>query len=125
MKPTKKTKKVLPEVHILGDLKDVKNLISILNKKKTIVIFHNGELDTFYLEIDGKFKQILQNDFAHLEKKYKLVLFSFFPNRKKLETTIEEKQVAQESEKSAIQDLKPIEKKEKGNKKVKTEKKKK
>jgi len=85
MKTVKKQKRVLPEVHILGDLQDVKNLISSLNKKKTIVVFHDGEQDSFYLEIDGKFQQVLQNEFAQLEKEYKLILFSFFPSRKKVE----------------------------------------
>ncbi|MEI7897945.1 MAG: hypothetical protein WCJ26_12985 [bacterium] len=89
MKSIKKTKKILPAVHILGDLKDVKNLISILNKKKTLVIFHDGDQDNFYLEIDGKFNLIRQNDFAQLEKEYKIVLFSFFPGQKKVEPTAE------------------------------------
>ena len=128
MKSSKKKKKNLPEVHILGDLKDVKSLISCLNKKKTIVIFHDGEQDSFYLEIDGKFQQVLQGEFAQLEKEYKLVVFSFFPSRKKVEIEIEEKTVIQEPEKE-VKKEKVVEKenkvkKEKRGEKVKTAKKK-
>jgi hypothetical protein len=101
MKTSKKQKKNLPEVHILGDLKDVKNLISCLNKKKTIVIFHDAEQDSFYLEIDGKFQQVLQGEFAQLEKEYKLIVFSFFPSRKKAEPETKEKTETQEPEKKA------------------------
>jgi hypothetical protein len=116
MKTVKKQKKVLPEVHILGDLQDVKNLISGLNKKKTLVVFHDGEQDSFYLEIDGKFQQVLQNDFAQLEKEYKLIIFSFFPSRKKVEPIAET--IQKEEIPEAPLTLKP-EKKEK----KKTEKK--
>ena len=89
MKTVKKQKKGPPKVQILGDLQDVKIRISSRNKKKTIVVFHDGEADSFYLEIDGKFQQILQNDFGQLEKEYKLILFSFFPSRKKVEPVTE------------------------------------
>ena len=91
MKSTKKTKKVLPQVHILGDLKDVKNLIAAVNKKKTIVLFHDAEQDSFYLEIEDEIREIRQKDISHLEKDYRLILFSFFPSLKKSEPTPEAK----------------------------------
>jgi hypothetical protein len=120
MKATKKQKKILPEVHILGDLQDVKNLISGVNKKKTLVIFQDGEQESFYLEIEGKFQQILQTDITLLEKEYRLIFFSFFPGRKKVDPLTEEKPEEQEPENSEIKTPK---KKEKQKKKVKTEKK--
>ena len=86
----KKLIKGLPEVHILGDLKDVKKLISGVNKKKTLVIFQDGDEGTFYLEIKGKFQPILQKDINQLAKEYRLIFFLFFPSRKKVETIIEE-----------------------------------
>jgi hypothetical protein len=126
MKPAKKQKKVLPEVHILGDLQDVKTLISGLNKKKTIVLFHDGEQDSLYLEIEGKFQQIHHKDIRQLEKEYKLIYFSFFPSRKKIEPLPEEKTEVQEPETPVVQELekkKKKEKEEKKGKKIKKEKK--
>jgi len=87
----KKEKKMnLPEVHILGDLKDVKNLITSIEKKKSLVIFVNGEQESFYVETDGKIELISQKGIKRLEKKFKLVLFSFFPSRKKIESALNE-----------------------------------
>ena len=39
MKDKKKHKKHIPEVHVLGDLADVKKLIEVVSKKKSVVIF--------------------------------------------------------------------------------------
>jgi len=124
MKTSRKQEKNLPEVHILGDLKDVKNLITCLNKKRTIVIFHDGEQDSFYLEIDGKFQQVLQGEFAQLEKEYKLIVFSFFPSRKKVEPVSDEQAEIQAPEKKAKKEksakkeekVKKVKKEEKGKK---------
>ncbi len=96
MKTTRKSKKSLPQVHILGDLQDVKNLVSAVNKKKTIVLFHNGEQDLFYLEIGDEVREIRQKDISRLEKDYKLILFSFFPSRKKVEPIKEDNHKAGE-----------------------------
>ena len=123
MKPAKKQKKVLPAVHILGDLQDVKTLISGLNKKKTIVLFRDGEQDSLYLEIEGKFQQIHHKDIRQLEKEYKMIYFSFFPSRKKVEPLIEEKAEVQDPESPGVQELEKKEKKEKGEKKEKKVKK--
>ena len=119
-------------MHILGDLEDVKNLVSGVNRKKTIVIFRDGDQEIFYLESEGEFKIILPNDIAYLEKKYRLIFFSFFPSRKKVEELAEEKPVMQEPENPQIQipnqNEKKGKKKEKNNKnddKVKNENKKK
>ena len=86
----KKLIKGLPEVHILGDLKDVKKLISEVNRKKTLVIFQDGDEGAFYLEIEKKFQPISQKDINQLAKAYRLIFFSFFPSRKKVEPIIEE-----------------------------------
>ena len=123
MKPVKKQKKVLPEVHILGDLQDVKTLISGLNKKKTIVLFHDGEQDSLYLEIEGKFQQIHHKDIRQLEKAYKLIYFSFFPSRKKIEPLPEEKTEVHEPETPVVLETEKKEKVVKGAKKVKKDKK--
>ena len=120
MKTITKQKKTLPEVHILGDLQDVKNLIAGVNKKKSLVIFQDEEQDSFYLEIEGKFQQILQTDITLLEKEYRLIFFSFFPSRKKVEPIIEE---PAETIKEEKKEKKVKEKKEK--KKPKSKKKKK
>ena len=82
MKADKKQKKILPEVHVLGDLQDAKHLISVVNKKKRIIVFRDGELDTFYSDVKGEIKQLLQNEITKLEKDHRLVFFSFFPGRK-------------------------------------------
>ncbi len=122
MKPTKKQKQALPEVHILGDLQDVKNLIKGVNKKKTLVIFRDGDNGSFYLEIEGKFQPVVQEDIALLEKEYKLIFFLFFPSRKKAETLKEEKTEVQEAEK--VVKKKKVENKEvKGKNEKKTKKK--
>ncbi|MEI7661839.1 MAG: hypothetical protein WCK34_06570 [Bacteroidota bacterium] len=120
MKTTKKSKKSLPQVHILGDLQDVKNLVSAVNKKRTIVLFHDGELDSFYLEFEGEISEIRQNDISRLEKDYKLIIFSFFPSRKKVEPLMENEPKVKEEEKPAIDA--PLKEKKK-KKTVKTAKK--
>ncbi len=91
MKTTKKQQKPVPEVHILGDLQDVGNLIKVLNKKNVIVVFKDEEQGTFHLEIEGKIRQIVNEDTALLEKEYRLIYFSFFPSRKRVEPVTEEK----------------------------------
>jgi hypothetical protein len=95
----KKQIKDLPEVHIHGDLKDVKKLIEGVNKKKTLVIFKDGDEGAVYLEIEGKFRPILQKDIDKLKKDYRLIYFSFFPSLKKAEPVAEEKIVPVEPEK--------------------------
>ena len=85
MKTRKELTKSLPQVQILGDLKDVKNLVSAVNKKRSLVLFHDGDNDLFYLEIEDKIRKIRQKDIARLEKDYKLILFSFFPGLKKVD----------------------------------------
>ncbi|MFZ4520287.1 MAG: hypothetical protein ACOYNC_01200 [Bacteroidales bacterium] len=86
----KKQIKGLPEVHILGDMEDVIKLISGLNKKKTLVIFQDGDDGLFYLEMEGKFQEVVQKDLNHLAKEYRLIFFTFFPSRKKVEPSKEE-----------------------------------
>ena len=90
MKTSKEPKKSLPQVHILGDLKDVKNLVSAVNKKRSLVLFHDGEKDSFYLEIEDKIRKIRQKDISRLEKDYRLILFSFFPGLKKVDSSLDE-----------------------------------
>jgi hypothetical protein len=123
MKASKKMKQILPEVHILGDLKDLQNLLTMLNKKKTIVIFYDGEQGAFYLEIEGKFELITQNDIGQLEKEYTLVTFSFFPSKKRVEPLMEAKPEVESAEMPLTGKPEKKEKKEKKKHKVKHEKK--
>jgi hypothetical protein len=106
MKANKKQKKALPEVHILGDLQDVKKLVSGVNKKKTIVVFKDGDEGSIYLEIEGKFQQIQLKDLKYLEKEYKLIYFSFFPSRKKVEPAKVEKLKPAKVEKLKVKEVK-------------------
>ena len=123
MKTTKKQKKSLPEVHILGDLQDVKALISGLNKKKTIVVFLDGEQNSLYLEIEGKFQPIHEKDIKQLKKEYKLIYFSFYPSQKKSEPVMEAKPEPQEPDKPVIDKKEKKEKQKNDGKKIKTVKK--
>jgi len=123
MKKSKKSKKSLPQVHILGDLQDVKNLVSAVNKKRTIVLFHDGEQDSFYLEFEGEIREISQKDISRLEKDYKLILFSFFPSLKKVEPLREEGNKAGEAGKPETDKAETEEKKGKTAKNMKKEKK--
>jgi hypothetical protein len=111
MKKGKKLKLALPEVHILGDLQDVKNLVIWVNKKKSIVVFRDGEHETFFLEIEGKMKQIEINDLKKLKKDYNLIYFTFFPSRKEGASN---KEVIPEPVKPVLKAAKPA--KEKGKK---------
>jgi len=118
MKKDKIKKRNLPDLHILGDLQDVKNLVSTLNKKKTIGVFKDAEEGSFHLEINGKVQQILKDDITELEKDYRLIFFSFFPSRKKVEPLAEEQPDIQEPEKEEKQDkdMKKEKKEKKSNK---------
>ena len=122
MKTRKKSKKSLPPVHILGDLQDVKNLVSAVNKKKTIVLFHDGEQDSFYLEFSGEIREIHHKDFSRLEKDYKLIIFSFFPSRKKAEPVVEEEPAKQEPDNTDVAAPEKGTKKKKAVKPVKKDK---
>ncbi|MEI7983104.1 MAG: hypothetical protein WCI71_15750 [Bacteroidota bacterium] len=90
MKTRKKLKKILPEVQIIGDLEDVKNLISAVNKKRAVVIFHDGEQGLNYAEIDGEIQVVLQDELLLLETDYRLIFFDFFPGRKRTRPPAEE-----------------------------------
>ena len=120
MSNSKKDKKDLPEVHILGDLNDVKNLVSGVNKKKTIVVFKDGEEGSFYLEVNGKIQKISDNDLAELQKEYRLIHFSFFPGLKKVEELTETKPEKQKAK--IVEKADKIEKKGKSERKEHKEK---
>lgn len=126
MKMKKAKKMNLPEVHILGDLKDVKNLVSGIGKKKTLVIFADAEQEAFYVETKGKIKLINPKGVKRLEKSFKLIFFSFFPGRKKNQPAVGEVPQEQAAEKGIKTEMaEKTEKKNPESKKVKTEKKKK
>jgi|WetSurMetagenome_2_1015567.scaffolds.fasta_scaffold1159134_1 hypothetical protein len=123
MKKSKKQKQILPEVHVLGDLQDVKNLVSGVNKKKTIVVFQDKEQGSYFLEIEGEIQMILPADITELEKEYRLIFFYFFPSRKRNETLVEEKTVPEEPEKQKKTDKEAKEVKEKKDHKAKKDQK--
>jgi len=129
MKTIKKQKKILPEVHILGDLEDAKILVSGINKKKTLIVFKDGEQGILYSEIEGEINQIAQEEIAIMEKDHRLIFFSFFPSQKKVIPVIEESPVVQEPEKEEKKDEeckkeKKVKKEKKSKKQKKSKKKK-
>jgi hypothetical protein len=123
MKTNAKQKKILPEVHIMGDLQDVKNLFAGVNKKRTIVIFRDAEQGGFYAEVDEEIQPILSVDITKLEKDYKMIYFQFFPSSKKIEPLTQEQNDLKEPESKEIKDQ--GEKKKKGKKGKKQQKRKK
>ena len=124
----KKTQKLIfPEVHILGDLEDVNNLVFGINRKKVVLVFQDGDQGLFYLVGKKKNKLIEQKEIAKLEKKFDVIFFSFFPSRKKVVPVTEEKPVepvpaAEKKEKKKKKEEKP-EKVKKDKKDKKKEKK--
>jgi hypothetical protein len=124
MNAIKKQKKILPEVHILGDLEDAKILVSSINKKKTIIVFKDGDQGTFYSEIEGEINPIAQEEITIMGKDHRLIFFSFFPSQKKVIPVIEESPVIQQPEKEEKKDEESEkEKKVKKGKKSKKQKK--
>jgi hypothetical protein len=85
MKKQKKPLVTLPEVRILGDLQDIKNLIKAVNKKRSVVVFRDTEQEQHYAEIEGKMQQIPMDLIANLGKEYRFIYFDFSPVRKKTE----------------------------------------
>ena len=116
MSSEKKEKKMIAEVHVLGDLKDVAKLVDLVNRKKTLVIFRNGEDGALYAEVERSIIRYSYEDVAKFKKEYKIIYFDFFPSQKKTEVA-KEKVEKPEGEKNK-------EKKEKKGKKekVKSEK---
>lgn len=91
MKKKERKRKPLPEVHILGGLKEVKTLVKGVNRKKALVVFRNAEKEELFLELDGKFVTVTDKDRVVLEKDYRLIEFLFFPGQKRVEPVEEEK----------------------------------
>jgi hypothetical protein len=83
MKKNKKQQPTVPMVHVMGDLQDVKKLVRLVNKKKTLVIFRNGEDATLYAEVEDEMMQFAQADITRLQKIYRIIYFDFFPGGKK------------------------------------------
>ena len=75
----KKQKKSVPAVHILGDLGDVKKLVEIVSKKKSVVIFRHGTAGTCYADIEKVMVEYTKTDIAVLEKDFRVIYFDFFP----------------------------------------------
>jgi hypothetical protein len=90
MKSKSKQQTNLPEVHILGDLKSVEYLIKTLNKKKTFVLFRDGDTGACFTEIDGKIRELSDKKVAKLIKNERVVFLDFFSGGKKSEPIAEE-----------------------------------
>ncbi len=82
MKNKKKHKKSVPDVHIQGDLEDVKKLVEIVSKKKSVVIFRNGNDGTCYADIEKIMVEYSKTDLTRLEKDFRIIYFDFFPVKK-------------------------------------------
>ena len=78
----KKHKKAVPEVHIQGDLEAVKKLVEVVSKKKSVVIFRNGNDGTCYADIEKIMVEYTKTDIARLEKEFRIIYFDFFPVKK-------------------------------------------
>jgi hypothetical protein len=128
MKTNKKHKKILPEVHIFGDLQDARKLVTDFSKKKTKVVFRDGDLGKFYSGIKKDVNEILQDEIHKMEKDHRLIFVSFFPGQKKAEPLTEEKTDLHEPEMEESNNEGNMKakngKKEKKNTKVKKDKKK-
>ncbi len=125
MKTKKKAITPVPQVQISGDLEEIKQLIKVLNKKKTVVLFRDMESGIHYAEIDKKIDQFPTELIHNLKKDYRFVYFDFFPSRKMseqpivdkpLETIDSETELSVEEmlalESSSAKTKKPIKKKE-------------
>ena len=82
MKNKKKHNKSVPDVHILGDLEDVKKLVEVVSKKKSVVIFRNGNDGTCYADIEKIMVEYSRTDITRLEKDFRIIYFDFFPVKK-------------------------------------------
>ena len=78
----KKQKKSVPAVHILGDLVDVKKLVEIVSKKKSVVIFRHATAGTCYADIEKVMVEYTKTDITALEKDFRVIYFDFFPVEK-------------------------------------------
>ena len=114
MKSKAKQKTSLPEVHILGDLKSVEHLIKSLNKKKTFVLFRDGDTDSCFTDIDGKIREVSNKKIAKLVKNERVIFMDFFSGGKKSEPVVEEIIVVEEpvkvAKKEKVQKQEPKEK---------------
>jgi len=82
MKNKKKHNKSVPDVHIQGDLEDVKKLVEVVSKKKSVVIFRNGDDGTCYADIEKIMVEYSKTDITRLEKDFRIIYFDFFPVKK-------------------------------------------
>jgi len=97
MKTSKKHKKTVPAVHIQGDLDDVKKLVEVVSKKKSVVVFRNSTNDTCYVDIEKNMVEYTKTDVARLEKDFRVIYFDFFPKKKSVKTESVIKPVAAKS----------------------------
>jgi len=93
MKNKKKHNKSVPDVHIQGDLEDVKKLVEVVSKKKSVVIFRNGNDGTCYADIEKIMVEYSKTDLTRLEKDFRIIYFDFFPVKKTENTEPVEKPV--------------------------------
>ena len=93
----KKQKKTTPKVQILGDLEDVKKLVDLVNKKKSIVLFRNSDDGICYADIERIMVEYTTTDIKRLEKDFRIIYFDFLPEKKTIKPVAEEKPLAGKS----------------------------
>ena len=91
MKEKKKHRRPVPKVQITGDLRDVKKLVDVVSKKKTVVIFRNCDNGTCYADIEKTMVEYTKTDLSRLEKEYRIVFFDFSPGNKAAKPAPEKK----------------------------------
>ena len=117
MKNKKKETVVTTDLHIHGDLADASSLIAQLSRKKTIIVYRNGEDGSLFTSDKKKPVQRSVEELTEMYKSQRMVYADFFPSRKKVAPTVTETPeiTALEEEKKKIKE------KKKGEKKVKSQ----
>jgi hypothetical protein len=98
MKDKKKHKKAVPKVHVFGDLEDVKKLVEVVSKKKSVVIFRNGDNGTCYADVEKVMVEYTKTDIVRLEKDFRVIYFDFFPEKRSAKPADKKNPVAGKSE---------------------------
>jgi fructose/tagatose bisphosphate aldolase len=73
MKTSKNHKKTFPAVNIRGDLDDVKKLVEVISKKKSVVIFRNSDDGTCFVEIKKNMGEYIRTNIDRLEKDFRII----------------------------------------------------
>ena len=115
---------VTPDLHIHGDLADASSLIAQLSRKKTVIVYRNGEDGSLFTS--GKKEPVKRSaeELTEMNKSQRLLYADFFPSRKKvIPAATETPEIpALEEEKKKVKEKKKGEKKVKSKSKGKKKK---